>query len=35
MKTYKILRDRRRRRGHGVYWATTRVAHLRNPTLTG
>jgi hypothetical protein len=34
MKTFKILRDCRRR-GHGVYWATTGVAHLRNLTLTG
>ena len=34
MKTYKILRDCRRR-GHGVYWATTGVAQLRNLTLTG
>jgi hypothetical protein len=34
MKTFKILRDCRRR-GHGVYWATTGVAHLRNLALTG
>jgi hypothetical protein len=34
MKTWKILRDCRRR-GHGVYWATTGVAHLRNLTLAG
>ena len=34
MKTWKILRDCRRR-GHGVYWATTGVAHLRNLALTG
>lgn len=34
MKTYKILRDCRRR-GHGVYWATTGIAHLRNLALTG
>ena len=34
MKTDEILRDRRRR-GHGVYWATTGVAHLRNLALTG
>ena len=33
MKTYKILRDCRRR-GHGVYWATTGVAHLRNLAIT-
>ena len=34
MKTWKILRDCRRR-GRGVYWATTGVAHLRNLTLAG
>lgn len=34
MKTFKILRDCHRR-GHGVYWATTEVAHLRNLALTG
>ena len=34
MKTWKILRDCRRR-GHGVYWATTGVAHLRNLALAG
>jgi hypothetical protein len=34
MKTWKILRDCRRR-GRGVYWATTGVAHLRNLALTG
>jgi hypothetical protein len=34
MKTFKILRDCRRR-GRGVYWATTGVAHLRNLALTG
>jgi Transposase DDE domain/Helix-turn-helix of DDE superfamily endonuclease len=33
MKTWKILRDCRRR-GRGVYWATTGVAHLRNLALT-
>ena len=33
MKTWTILRDCRRR-GHGVYWATTGVAHLRNLALT-
>ncbi len=34
MKTWKILRDCRRR-GRGVYWATTGVAHLHNLTLAG
>ena len=34
MKSFKILRDCRRR-GHGVYWATTGVAHLRNLALAG
>ena len=34
MKTWKILRDCRRR-SHGVYWATTGVAHLRNLALAG
>jgi pyruvate-formate lyase-activating enzyme len=34
MKTWKILRDCRRR-GRGVYWATTGIAHLRNLTLAG
>jgi hypothetical protein len=34
MKNWKILRDCRRR-GRGVYWATTGVAHLRNLALTG
>jgi hypothetical protein len=33
MKTFKMLRDCRRR-GRGVYWATTGVAHLRNLALT-
>lgn len=33
MKTWKILRDCRRR-GRGVYWATTGAAHLRNLALT-
>lgn len=32
MKNWKILPDCRRR-GHGVYWATTGVAHLRNLAL--
>jgi len=34
MKCWKILRDCRRR-GRGVYWATTGIAHLRNLALTG
>lgn len=34
MKTWKILRDCRRR-GRGVYWATTGVTHLHNLTLAG
>ena len=33
MKCWKILRDCRRR-GRGVYWATTGVAHLHNLALT-
>jgi hypothetical protein len=33
MKCWKILRDCRRR-GRGVYWATTGIAHLRNLALT-
>lgn len=33
MKCWKILRDCRRR-GHGVYWATTGIAHLHNLALT-
>jgi Transposase DDE domain/Helix-turn-helix of DDE superfamily endonuclease len=33
MKNYKILRDCRRR-GDGVYWATTGIAHLRNLAVT-
>lgn len=33
MKCWKILRDCRRR-GRGVYWATTGIAHLHNLALT-